>query len=152
VGKIKEKYLIDAIGEYEKRLKPYVKFEILRIQDEKAPETLSDAENDQIKSKEGKKILAKLNERDFVVALCIDGQQLSSNRFSEFVSMQMISGIHNLVFVIGGSLGLSTEVTARSNFKLSFSKMTFPHQLMQLILIEQIYRSFKIIRHEPYHK
>ena len=152
VGKLKEKYLVDAIGEYAKRLKLYTKLQFIYLQDEKAPENLSPADKELIKLKEGKKILSNINERDFVIALAIEGNQLTSEQFANFINSQMINSITNLTFVIGGSLGLSDNVMSRSNYKLSFSKMTLPHQLMQLILIEQIYRGFKIIRCEPYHK
>lgn len=152
VGKLKEKYLLDAVNEYMKRLQVYIKVEVFQISDERLTDCLTSSEEEQIKNKEGKKILSKIDQRDFVVTLCIDGKQFSSEELSQFINLKMINAINNLVFVIGGSIGLGEEVMTRSNYKLSFSKMTFPHQLMRVILLEQIYRAFKIIKNEPYHK
>ncbi len=152
VGKIKEKYTQEGIKEYSKRLSRYCSLEIIEIDDEKAPENLSEKEMDLVKQKEGERILAKIPQNSFVIALVIEGKQLSSEELAEKIDNLMIDGISDISFIIGGSLGLSNEVTSRSNFKLSFSKMTFPHQLMRMILLEQIYRAWRIIKNEPYHK
>jgi len=152
VGKIKEKYLNEGIGEYSKRLSRYCSLNIIEVDDEKAPENLSDKEMEMIKAKEGEKLMSKIPSGAFVVALAIEGKQLSSQALSEKISDIMVDGNSHIVFVIGGSLGLSGEILKRANLKLSFSKMTFPHQLMRMILLEQIYRSFRIMRNEPYHK
>jgi 23S rRNA (pseudouridine1915-N3)-methyltransferase len=152
VGKIKEKYLNEGIKEYSKRLSKYCKLKLIEVNDEKAPENLSEAEMEQVKSKEGKRILSKLNENSYVISLCINGKNLSSEELAEKIDKLALTGNSNVTFIIGGSLGLSNEVINKSHFKLSFSKMTFPHQLMKLILLEQIYRAFRINRGEPYHK
>jgi 23S rRNA (pseudouridine1915-N3)-methyltransferase len=152
VGKLKEKYIKDGIKEYEKRLKPYCRLDIMEVAEEKAPETLSDAEKLQVLEKEGKRILEKLNPSSFVIPLCIEGEQYSSEQMAEKLQGLMVSGVSHITFIIGGSLGLSDEVKARGHLKLSFSAFTFPHQLMRLILVEQIYRWFKIMRGEPYHR
>lgn len=152
VGKIKEKYTQEGIKEYSKRLSRYCSLEIIEIDDEKAPENLSEKEMDLVKQKEGERILARIPQNSFVIALVIEGKQLSSEELAEKIDNLMIDGISDISFIIGGSLGLSNEVTSRSNFKLSFSKMTFPHQLMRMILLEQIYRAWRIIKNEPYHK
>ncbi len=151
VGKIKEKYFTMAIDEYCKRLSKYIKLNIVEIPDEKAPENLSLADEENIKLKEGEKILKSIKD-EFVVALCIEGKQLDSVSLSNFIQDNMNKGISHISFVIGGSLGLHKSVTDRANFKLSFSKMTFPHQLMRVILLEQIYRAERILKNEPYHK
>ena len=152
VGKLKEKYLVQGINEYLKRLQSYAKIEIIEVADEKAPENLSLAGMVQVKNKEGQRILAKISENDHVFALAIGGKQLTSEAFSKEIEQLGINGKSNLSFVIGGSLGLSDEVIHRSQQQLSFGKMTYPHQLMKLILVEQIYRGFRIMRGEPYHK
>jgi 23S rRNA (pseudouridine1915-N3)-methyltransferase len=152
VGKLKEKYLKDGIEEYKKRLTRYCTLDIIEVPDEKAPENLSEKEEEQIKNKEGANILKYIKENTYVIALAINGNNLSSEAFSELIEGLGINGNSNVAFVIGGSLGLSNEVLTRANYKLSFSKMTFPHQLMRLILIEQVYRGFRIINGEPYHK
>lgn len=152
VGKIKEKYLKLGIEEFLKRLSKYCKLEIIEIDDEKAPENLSDKEMENIKVKEGNKILSNIKDNAYVMALAIDGKNLSSEELADKINNLSIMGKSNIVFIIGGSLGLSKEVLNRADFKLSFSKMTFPHQLMRLILLEQIYRSYRIIKNEPYHK
>ena len=149
VGKIKEKYLKLGIDEFSKRLSKYCKLEVIELDDEKAPENLSDKEMLMIKEKEGKKILSKIKDNSHVIALAIDGKNLSSEELAETIDKL---GISHIVFVIGGSLGLSDEVLKRANYKLSFSKMTFPHQLMRLILLEQVYRAYRINNGEPYHK
>ena len=152
VGKIKEKYLKLGIDEFKKRLSKYCKLEIIELDDEKAPENLSDKEMEMIKDKEGKKILSKIKDNSYVIALAIDGKNLSSEELADTINKLGIRGVSNITFVIGGSLGLSDEVLSRADYKLSFSKMTFPHQLMRLILLEQVYRSYRINNGEPYHK
>lgn len=152
VGKIKEKYIQEGIKEYSKRLSRYCSLEIVEIDDEKAPENLSEREMELVKQKEGERILAKIPQNSFVISLVIEGKQLSSEELSEKMDSLMVEGISDITFIIGGSLGLADEVISRSNFKLSFSKMTFPHQLMRMILLEQIYRAWRIIKKEPYHK
>ncbi len=152
VGKIKEKYIQEGINEFTKRLSRYCSLDIVEIDDEKAPENLSEKEMEIVKAKEGERILGKMHENSFIISLEIMGKQLSSEELSKKVDDLMIDGINDITFIIGGSLGLSQDVINKSDFKLSFSKMTFPHQLMRLILLEQIYRGFRIIRREPYHK
>jgi 23S rRNA (pseudouridine1915-N3)-methyltransferase len=152
VGKIKEKFYVQAISEYTKRLSAYCKIESLEVSDEKCPEQLSEKEMIQVKEKEGLRILSKIKDQDYVIALAIDGKMLSSEALSKHLNDLGIQGKSDLAFVIGGSLGLSDAVLQRANYKLSFSKMTFPHQLMKVILTEQIYRAFKIMKGEPYHK
>ncbi|MDY3005427.1 23S rRNA (pseudouridine(1915)-N(3))-methyltransferase RlmH [Anaerococcus sp. AGMB00486] len=153
VGKIKEKYFKDAIDEYKKRLSPFTKLKITEVSDEKAPENLSEAEIEIVKDKEGERILKKINDTDFVISLEIEGKSISSEKFSNMIKDEMnFGGGRELIFVIGGSNGLSKKISDRANYKLSFSKMTLPHKLMRLVLIEQIYRAFKIINNQPYHK
>ncbi len=152
VGKIKEKYLRDGIDEYKKRLSRYCNIELIEVMDEKAPENLSEKEEDQIKIKEGQAILKHIKEGTYVIALAINGKLLSSEELSDMLSNLGLTGKSSIAFVIGGSLGLSKEVLDRADYKLSFSKMTFPHQLMRMILLEQVYRGFKIMKGEPYHK
>lgn len=153
VGKIKEKFYKEAIDEYQKRMQAYNKIEIIEVNDEQAPENLSEKEIEQVKEKEGERILGKIEDSDYVVSLEILGKQMDSVGFANFIENEMQEGFgRNLVFVIGGSNGLSKEISKRSNYKLSFSKMTFPHQLMRVILLEQIYRGFRIINGHPYHK
>ena len=152
VGKIKEKYLNDGIAEYAKRLSRYCKLNFIQVPDEKTPDKASDALNRQIKETEGNRLLSHIREQDYVIALAIDGKMLDSVELSEKIEKIGINGYSNIVFVIGGSLGLHKSVSDRADFKLSFSKMTFPHQLMRVILLEQIYRSYRILGNEPYHK
>ncbi|WP_225742824.1 23S rRNA (pseudouridine(1915)-N(3))-methyltransferase RlmH [Marinilactibacillus sp. Marseille-P9653] len=152
VGKLKEKYLIEGIKEYVKRLGAYTKFKIVEVPDEKAPEELSAAEMIQVKDKEGERILAKIPSQAYVFSLAIKSKERSSESFSKEIQQLMLHGNSSIVFVIGGSLGLSEAVMNRSDETISFGKMTYPHQLMRLILIEQIYRAFRIMRNEPYHK
>ena len=153
VGKIKEKFYKEAIEEYLKRMTSYNNIEIIEVADEMAAENLSEKELDQVKAKEGERILSKINTGDFVVSLEILGKQMDSIEFAKFIENEMQEGFgRNLVFVIGGSNGLSKEVSKRSNKKLSFGKMTYPHQLMRVILTEQIYRAYRIINGHPYHK
>ena len=152
VGKIKEKYLTDAIAEYTKRLSKYCKLEIIQLQDEKTIENASETVNKQIKDKEGERILKNIPDDSYVITLEINGEMISSEKMAEKINSLGITGTSHITFIIGGSLGLSENVSKRSNYKLSFSKMTFPHQLMRVILLEQIYRSYRIINNEPYHK
>lgn len=152
VGKIKEKYLKLGIDEFSKRLSKYCKLEVIELDDEKAPENLSDKEMLMIKDKEGKKILSKIKDNAHVIALAIDGKNLSSEELADTISKLAVRGNSHITFIIGGSLGLSDEVLNRADYKLSFSKMTFPHQMMKLILLEQVYRAFRINNNEPYHK
>jgi 23S rRNA (pseudouridine1915-N3)-methyltransferase len=152
VGKLKEKYLKQGIEEYLKRLSAYAKVEVIEVPDEKAPEQLSELEMVQVKQKEGERILAKISQDTYVIVLAIQGKMQSSEELAESLDKLATYGKSKIAFVIGGSLGLSDEVLARADEKLSFSKMTFPHQLMRLILVEQIYRAFRINRNEPYHK
>ncbi len=152
VGKLKEKYLKSGIDEYLKRLSSYAKVEIIEIPDEKAPEELSPSEMEQVKQKEGEKLLSKLSQDTYVIALAIDGKMKSSEELADTLDKLATYGKSKVAFIIGGSLGLSNEVLQRADEKLSFSKMTFPHQLMRLILLEQVYRAFRINRNEPYHK
>lgn len=152
VGKLKEKYLKSGIDEYLKRLTSYARIEIIEIPDEKAPEELSASEMEQVKQKEGERLLSKLSQDTYVIALAIDGKMKSSEELADTIDKLATYGKSKIAFIIGGSLGLSNEVLQRADEKLSFSKMTFPHQLMRLILLEQIYRAFRINRNEPYHK
>ena len=152
IGKLKEKYLLQGINEYLKRLTAYAKVEVIELPDEKAPENLSDIEMEQVKQKEGERILSKIAEDTHVIALAIEGKMKSSEQLADDLDKLATYGKSKIAFVIGGSLGLSNEVMKRANDTLSFSKMTFPHQLMRLILLEQVYRAFRINRGEPYHK
>lgn len=156
VGKIKEKFYRDAIAEYEKRLNRYCKLEIVEVADEKTPDNANGTVENQIKEKEAERVLSRiekpLKEGAFVCALAIDGKQLDSVELSEKIEALGISGTSHIIFLIGGSLGMSETLLKRADMKLSFSKMTFPHQLMRVILLEQIYRGYRIMNHEPYHK
>lgn len=152
VGKLKEKYLVQGIAEYSKRLAPYVKFQVSEVPDEQAPEKMSEAELEQVKDREGERILGHIKPDAHVVALAIDGQLWSSEDLASQLDRLATYGTSNVAFVIGGSNGLSDAVLRRANSKLSFGRMTLPHQLMRLVLVEQIYRAVKINRGEPYHK
>lgn len=152
VGKLKESYFRDAVSEYYKRLGRYCDISIIELPDEKTPDNASDAENEKIKATEGAKILSKIPERAFVYTLEIKGKMNTSEALSAMINNNMKDGQSHLCFIIGGSLGLSDEVIKKSDYHLSFSPMTFPHQLMRVILLEQLYRSFKIMTNEPYHK
>lgn len=152
VGKVKERYLTDGIREYAKRLSAWCTLDIVEVADEKTLEGAPEAEEDAVRRKEGQRLLAKIPDRAFVITLEIEGEMPDSVALSKKLQKLMTGGVSHFVFVIGGSLGLSPEVRKRSDYALSFSLMTFPHQLMRLILLEQIYRSFKIMNHEPYHK
>lgn len=151
VGKIKEKYFTAAIEEYSKRLSRFVKLNIIEVADEKIPDNASDREKEQIKEKEGAKILAKIPQNSFVVTLCIEGTELSSEKLAEKIAGISMTA-SSITFIIGGSLGLSEEVKSKSSLRLSFGRMTLPHQLMRVVLLEQIYRAFKINNNENYHK
>ena len=151
VGKLKERYFEDACAEFQKRLGRFCTLEIIELPDEKAPESLHPAEEDIVREKEGKRILKAIGAKDFVVALAIDGKQMRSEEFAAFLEEKETEA-RVLTFVIGGSLGLSPEVYARANTRISFSKMTFPHRIARLLLLEQLYRGFKIRAHEAYHK
>lgn len=152
VGKLKEKYLRQGVEEYMKRLKAYAKVNIIEVPDERAPENLSESEATAVKIKEGERILKHIGQNMHVITLEIDGKMLTSEQLSKELDTLALHGKSRVAFVIGGSIGLSDAVLQRSNMALSFSKMTFPHQLMRMILLEQIYRGFKIMRGEPYHK
>ncbi len=152
IGKLKEKYLKQGIDEYLKRLSTYAKVDIIELPDEKAPENLSETEMEIVKEKEGERILNKISDDTHVIALAIEGKMKSSEQLAKDLDQLATYGKSKIAFVIGGSLGLSPAVMKRANDTLSFSKMTFPHQLMRLILLEQVYRAFRIIRGEPYHK
>ncbi|MDO4261596.1 MAG: 23S rRNA (pseudouridine(1915)-N(3))-methyltransferase RlmH [Eubacteriales bacterium] len=152
VGRIKEKYLADAISEYAKRLGRYCTLRIEEVADEKTPDGAGEALELQIREKEGERILRKIPDGACVVALAIDGNMLDSEQLADRMERWNVSGVSHMVFLIGGSLGLAPSVLARADYRLSFSRMTFPHQLMRVILLEQIYRSFRIRNNEPYHK
>ncbi len=152
VGKIKENYLKSAISEYEKRLSKYCRLDIIEVADEKTDENASPTLNSQIKNREGERILKYIKEDSYVITLEILGNMLTSPEFASKISDICLKGKSHITFIIGGSLGLSENVSAYSDYKLSFSKMTFPHQLMRVILLEQIYRAFRINNNEPYHK
>lgn len=152
VGKIKEKAMQQLLSEYLKRLQPYVKIEIMEVADEQAPQTNSDAQNEIVKLKEGERVLARIREQDYVILLDLAGKMMSSEQLAaKFEQLQTYQSC-DITFVIGGSLGLSTNLMQRANFRLKISDMTFPHQIVRLLLVEQIYRSYKINAHEPYHK
>ena len=152
VGKLKEKYWRDAIAEYSKRLSRYMKLEIIELADEKAPENMSDAQAAEVKEREGQRILKNVKDDAFAVALAVEGKMLSSEELAEFMAKKSVGGVSHIVFIIGGSLGLYPAVMRRADYALSFSRMTFPHQMMRVVLLEQIYRSERIQRNEPYHK
>lgn len=152
VGKLKEKYLKDGIAEYAKRLQKFAKFEIIEVPDEKAPEQLSQAEMDKIMQKEGDRILSKIKDREYVFALAIKGKERSSEELAQEIDKLTVSGNSDLTFIIGGSLGLDPAVLKRANTQISFGRFTLPHQLMRLVLTEQIYRAFMINQGSPYHK
>jgi len=152
VGKLKEKFMRQGVEEYMKRLKAYAKVNIIEVPDERAPENLSESEATAVKRKEGERILKHIGQNMYVITLEINGKMLTSEQLSKKLEDLSLYGQSRVAFVIGGSLGISDAVQQRSDMALSFSKMTFPHQLMRMILLEQIYRGFRIIRNEPYHK
>ena len=152
VGKIKEKFYQQAIAEFEKRLSKYCSLTIVEVADEKTPDKAGEALELQIREKEGERLVKYIREDAYVCALAIEGEMLDSPKLSKKIENLGISGVSHIIFVIGGSLGLAPAILKRADYKLSFSKMTFPHQLMRVILLEQIYRSFRIMKNEPYHK
>ena len=152
VGKIKEKYLKDAIAEYSKRLSKYCKLEIVEVADEKTPENASETVENAIREKEAERILKYVKEDAYIITLEIGGKLLSSEELAEKIEKLGIQGTSHIIFIIGGSIGLGKSVLEKSDYALSFSRMTFPHQLMRVILLEQVYRSYRIINGEPYHK
>ena len=152
VGEIKEKYLQDAITEYGKRLSRYCKLEVIEVADEKTPEQASEAVEESIRAKEGERLLKHIRDDMYVITLEIGGKMLTSEEFAEKIETLGVQGKSSIAFVIGGSIGLGKEVLRQSDFALSFSKMTFPHQLMRVVLLEQVYRGYRIINGEPYHK
>ena len=152
VGKIKEKYLKDAIAEYSKRLSKYCKLEVIEVADEKTPDHASQTEIEQIKAKEGERLLKYVKEDAFKIVLAIQGTRMTSEKFSAYIEQLGVKGISHIIFFIGGSLGLDERIIQKADCRLSFSDMTFPHQLMRVILLEQIYRGYRIQFGEPYHK
>lgn len=152
VGKLKEKYLKDGISEYVKRLGRFTKFESIELPDEKTPDNARESENKLILEKEGRRILSKVGDRDYVIALAIEGKQFPSEQLAKEIEQATLKGHSEITFIIGGSLGLSLEVKKRANQLMSFGLLTFPHQLMRLVLVEQIYRAFMIQQGSPYHK
>lgn len=152
VGKLKEKYLKDGIAEYSKRISRFAKLEMIELADEKTPDKASEIENQKILETEGTRILSKVGERDFVLVLAIEGKTFSSEEFSKQLEQASIKGYSTLTFIIGGSLGLAPSVKNRANLSVSFGRLTLPHQLMRLVLVEQIYRAFTIQQGSPYHK
>lgn len=152
IGKLKEKYWTDAVAEYMKRLSRYASVEIVELKESRLPDKAGSAEEERVKLEEGREILKAIKDGTYVITLEIQGKQLSSEELASKIEGLGLEGKSDIAFVIGGSIGLSPEVSKRADFKLSFSKMTFPHQMMRVVLLEQIYRSFKIIRHEAYHK
>lgn len=152
IGKLKEKYWRDAVAEYSKRLGAYCGLKIVELKESPLPAKASAADEEAVKLAEGREILGTIKKNDYVISLEIKGRELSSEALAGKIEKLAVDGRSDIVFIIGGSLGLSAEVSRRADMKLSFSPMTFPHQMMRVILLEQIYRSFKIIRHETYHK
>ncbi|MCX7843351.1 MAG: 23S rRNA (pseudouridine(1915)-N(3))-methyltransferase RlmH [Clostridia bacterium] len=152
VGKIKERYLKEGIAEYSKRLSRFCDLEIAEVEDEQAPESLTPSQEASVKRKEAERVLKRIKEGSVVIVLEVKGKRLKSEEFAEKLNSFFISGSSHITFLIGGSLGVDQELLDKADLKLSVSDMTFPHQLARLILLEQLYRAFKIIRGEPYHK
>ncbi|WP_026486440.1 23S rRNA (pseudouridine(1915)-N(3))-methyltransferase RlmH [Caldanaerobius polysaccharolyticus] len=152
VGRIKEKYIQEGIKEYKKRLSSYCKLNIIEVSDEKVPDDSSDAQRERIRQVEGERIRARIKKGSYVIATDINGEELSSEQLARKLNDIIISGKSDLSIIIGGSLGLWDQLIESADMRLSFSKFTFPHQLFRLILLEQLYRCFKIIHAEPYHK
>ncbi len=152
VGKIKEKYFVSAIQEYTKRLSRYCKLEIVEVADEKTPDNASEHEEDIIRAKEGERLKKYIKSDAYVIALAIDGKQTTSEGFADKIQKLGIGGHSHIIFIIGGSIGIDKDIIKNADEKLSFSQMTFPHQLMRVILLEQVYRAYRIINGEPYHK
>lgn len=152
VGKVKESWMREGIQEYIKRLKAYEKIEIIEVEDEKAPESNSLAQNEEVKRKEGEKLLKRIKDNDYVILLDLAGKQMKSEQLAAHIDSLYTMGKSSISFVIGGSLGLSKEVIQRANERWCLSQLTFPHQLARILVLEQIYRSFRILKNEPYHK
>lgn len=152
VGKLKERYWTEAISEYSKRLRSYCNLEIIELKESRLPDKAGPSEEQMVKESEGEEILKRIRDGMYVVTLEVNGRMLSSEKLAAKIEKLAVDGVSNIVFIIGGSLGLSEAVSCRADFKLSFSEMTFPHQMMRVILLEQVYRSFKIMRNETYHK
>lgn len=152
VGKVREKYVKLGIEEFKKRLQPYCTLNLIEVRDEQAPEHLGEKDLLRIKKVEAERTLSKIKAGAYVIALDVQGVQLSSVMFAKKIEQISFQGKNNVTFIIGGSNGLHSDILSRANEILSFSKMTFPHQLMKLILLEQVYRAYKIQRKEPYHK
>ena len=152
VGKVKEKFYRDAIAEFEKRLSRYCKFQIVEVTDEKTPDQASEAANQQILYKEGERIRSLIPKDSYVISLAIEGKKYDSIGFADMIRGNTVQGVSHITFIIGGSLGILEEIKKTSDLMISFSDMTFPHQLMRVVLLEQIYRAFRIINREPYHK
>lgn len=152
VGKIKEKFLTAAMEEYAKRLSAYCKFEVVEVKDEKTPENPTDVEKNAVLDREAERIMEKIPKGAKVISLCVEGKQMTSEKFAELINSSTVGGVSHIVFVIGGSMGLSENIKSLSEYRLSFSQMTFPHMLMRVILAEQIYRGFTIISGKTYHK
>lgn len=152
VGKIKEKYFKEGIAEYQKRLSKYCNLEIVEVADEKTPDSAGEIEMERIKEKEAQRLQKYIKKDAYKITLEIEGNMISSEQLAEKIDYLGISGNSHIIFIIGGSLGLHDNITKQSDYKLSFSKFTFPHQMMRMILLEQIYRSYRIIMKEPYHK
>ncbi len=152
VGKVKEKYFTAAIQEYSKRLSRYCKLEIIEVADEKTPDKASEKEEEIIRQKEGERLQRYIKDDAYVIALAIEGKQTTSEGFADKINNLGLQGKSHIIFVIGGSIGLASEILNRADEKLSFSQMTFPHQLMRVVLLEQVYRGYRIINGEPYHK
>lgn len=152
VGKIKERFFKEGIEEYKKRLSKYCKLEIVEVTDEKTPDRASEAEEEKIKEKEAERLQKYIKKDAYVVVLAIDGKMLDSVELSKKIDNLGVGGTSHIIFIIGGSLGLNDDIIRQADYRLSFSKMTFPHQMMRMILMEQIYRSYRILNHEPYHK
>lgn len=152
VGKLKEKALSTLISEYEKRLRPYTKLELIEVADEMAPQSNSQAQNEEVMKKEGERILSKIKDQEYVILLDLHGKMISSEQLAEKLMQIQTYHSSNITFVIGGSLGLSNEVVSRADFRWKLSDLTFTHQIVRVLLLEQIYRSYKINHHEPYHK
>lgn len=152
VGKIKEKFLTAAMEEYAKRLSAYCKFEVVEVKDEKTPENPTDVEKNAVLDREAERIMEKIPKGAKVISLCVEGKEMTSEKFAELINSSTVGGVSHIVFVIGGSMGLSENIKSLSEYRLSFSQMTFPHMLMRVILAEQIYRGFTIISGKTYHK
>lgn len=152
VGKVKESYFNDAVSEYSKRLQRYAQIRIIEVKDEMTPQQASEKVEEQIKETEGSRLSRYFDENAYKIALAIEGKQLTSEELSCFIQQKEVSGFSHIQFIIGGSLGLTEDIKKRADYQLSFSKMTFPHQMMRVILLEQIYRAYRIKNNEPYHK